>query len=569
MATLTSQSRRSNPATAQLSGSLEAVARKGWMLNVIALGSLLGGGALLAFFGLFILDWMTHFPALVRVILTLGICGASSVWLPRRFRKLWHRQKDPVMIARMVEKQRLKDDGKGYGSALVSGLEFGMRPEIGGSHQLKGNVMRIATSQDPGNVALHDPAKLRLGIKLGSGALVIFLLWLIISPTCLAIFIQRSIGMNAVYPTATKIVDLNYPEVSAKHQPITIRATVSGEIPATGRIVMAYEGESDFEVVMQPDGDVAEDQTMVFSSVLENPAKDLTFQLFIGDASTERFTIRVPKPPFIEDGSVTISPPEYTGLGTRQTILANLDVPENSRFTMKVKPDRELASCRLDLKDKMIDFQPDPEQPGWYVLKEILLKSTNTYAIELTDKDGISNVDRVYYRMGVIPDLLATVTLDQPENDSYWAPMSRLTWSMKASDDYGIKAAKLKCQIGSMTESGEVKVARTETIDLPVEPGQKEMNLTRKMNLLDLKTKAGDIVLMTVMIQDNCTENPDKRWQESGSVRLYIVSPADLRRIIEEEEQMVYKLIGDLKDDMKHQMRVLEMQSKIKKERQQ
>lgn len=544
----------------RLQRELAGRARLAFGLNLLALGMFLGGTAGVGLFAYFLCDYLTRFPQTVRIVVSLAGLGLLAGWLPWRLRRLWERERDPVRIARRVEREAGRQLGRGFGSILISGLEFGLKPGSQGSRELQEAVIALAHDGRfaPRQVHLHDREWLHRGRRLGLVALAIVLPWAIFWPQALAVFAQRAVGLNRAYPTKTRIVALTYPKVSAMHQPIALRVRAAGELPGHGRVSVCFAGEAPFDLRLAPDAAEAG----VFAATLENPMHDLRFQVFLGDTESEILAIRVPRAPVVLEGLFTIRAPEYTGYGTRTYPPSSFSVPEHSLLDLTVRADRDVAGCELFLGDQRLPLAGHGSGP--YTLTASKLTETRRLSIRLVDKDGIENLDRLDYRLTVMPDRLPSVQMLDPENDSYWAPESNMPWRAKLSDDYGLRAATLRCAVIVTGKDGKESTQVLKDIPVAGLNGQREADVNGTVKLADLKIEPGRVLLVSLLAQD-FGEGPERsRWQEAEARRINIVSASQLRTLIEEEERMVTKMAEDLSEDMKYEVRILQMQEKKK-----
>ena len=142
------------------------------------------------------------------------------------------------------------------------------------------------------------------------------------------------------------------------------------------------------------------------------------------------------------------------------------------------------------------------------------------------------------------------------------------------SDEYGLRAVRLRLQTAQQTESGEDEVLSTIDRPLPLTGGQLDATVEGVLELAQTEVKAGQLLLVTVQARDagpadegtDSAEADEALWHSSQTLRLYVVTAEELRDIIIAEEQLAYKQIGDVTDDVKHQIRMMQMQEQLNKE---
>lgn len=520
----------------------------------LALAGVIVAGGLLAFFGLFLLDWLVRFPAWVRVGLTVVSLGVFAWGLPRRYREQLFGGPKPLLdIAREVEsKADRQRGGGGFLSVLVSAVEFASRPECPGSEAMKAHVVAAAQEggYDPRQLVLHDPVLVRRGRNLAVLAVAVYAGWAVIGPDSLKTFWLRAAGLPAAYLTRTRIEAVEIPKSVAQFKEIRVRVRAAGVLPAQGRLRVAFDGEKPFSVPLLP-----EDAGGWFQCSLKEPAKTLTASIRLGDAASDTYTVKVIKPAYVKTGTLEVRPPDYIGMAAQQLDLGDVEVPEQSLLNFTVKPDRPVRECWLELDDQKKAMAPAGDG---FVLKDVKLAAAARYSVRLVDADGVENEDRVSYSIRVVPDQLPVVTLSRPANGSYYSTVSRVRWTLRASDDHGLKDLQLHYTVARETESGQVNRLREGDAQMPEEAARagslRETTLTGVLNLADLKLEAGQVLLVQARAHDKNPGRPkDKDAGLSAEVLLRIVTPEELRSIIEEDMVNLGKMLGDLTDDMTRQ----------------
>jgi hypothetical protein len=208
---------------------------------------------------------------------------------------------------------------------------------------------------------------------------------------------------------------------------------------------------------------------------------------------------------------------------------------------------------------------------GSYTVTGLKVDENLSFSIRLVDAEGIENTERITYRVGIIADSAPVIRLARPESESYWAPVSKVRWEARLSDEYGLRAVRLRLQIAQQTDEGIDAVQSTVDRPQPLSAGQLDATVEGVLELAGAGVQPGQVLLVTVQARDAgpATEQDDDEslWHSSQTLRLHIVTAAELRDIIIAEEQLAYKQIGDVTDDVKHQIRMMQMQEQLNKER--
>ncbi len=518
-----------------------------------ALILLMTSGALLSFFAYFILDYATDIPWFLRPTTTIVLLLLFAVYLPRRMRRGKLHHPTVAEVAREVEAKALAGPGGGFKSILVSAAEFSLKKFSTGSVALAEEVVKEAHAEryNPLAVHLHDTRLVRKSARTAIAAGAVLLLWLLTGTASLAVFLGRAVGMPLEYPTKTVIVEVTCPKYAAQRQDLPIVVEAKGELPSAGKARVAYDGESAFAIPLDPDPKTPGR----YQFVIRDPSKSLTFSASLGDAKTGTYRVEVIPPPFVKEGKVTIKPPDYTKEPERTYALGDFDIPERSRFSFTITPDREVESCYFQINEARHNATKRKDA-NTFSLDVAQLGKTVVYCVGLVDKHGIENIDKVFYRMGVIPDRPPAVVLEKPEHGIYCSPISKLSWRVKSVDDYGLLDVRLAYTVMRKNEKGDaVKVCFGE---LPVAKlgGEKDSSLAGTVDLKEIKLEPGQTIDLQALARDNSGFNDPGK---SAIKTLSVVAPEELRRVMEEEALRAHNLVKDIETDMKHQKSVIEL----------
>ncbi len=545
--------------------SLVSAVRKKNRIERLSLVCALGTGLLLAFFAYFLLDYMTDFPWPVRIAVTLGVLGYFLYYLPRKHKAYFHRITDLIQMARQIELLADRQMKGGFNSILVSAVEFAECNIVYGSEALKQRAVQTAHSAEysPSKLVLHDRRLVKLSLKLLLAFILIYTSWGLISFSSMEIFFGRAIGLPLQYPTRTKIIRVIYPDFAAQHKTVKVIVQADGKVPSEGKLAVTYEGESSFNVPL-----VKGELLNSFESEIKEPNKSFYFKVRLGDAESKKLYVKVNRAPYVADSSFTVTPPAYTGQQVKNFPFGNFEVLENSQLTVNVTPDRPVKSCVLEFKDKgelgQNEFKLTPAQKG-FTSDKITVKSSKSYSIKLIDENGIENDDRIYYTLSVISDRLPVVKLDRPVHGTYYAPVSRMNWGVKITDDYGLVSAALHYVITVKNEKGDEKKVREGDLDIgAMAKNSRDASFSGSLNLIELKLSPGMAVSFQAIAKDVNNFRGKDDLGKSPISTVNIVSPEELRIILDEERIGLNKMVNDIKDDMKHQIRVIEMMDKKK-----
>jgi len=213
--------------------------------------------------------------------------------------------------------------------------------------------------------------------------------------------------------------------------------------------------------------------------------------------------------------SISIQPPEYTGLPVSKTSLANLDLVEGSLVQWDLAFSTTADGYFLQLSDgQKIDLSPNADD-HWHASSTIL--STDLYRIIAKTADQETSIGDIY---------ALTVTLDQapdirilvPDNSTLEIPKqgpATFSSSVLIKDDYGVKSAEIIASVAK--GSGEGVKFRDQKLSFDhSEQTDRGTLYQRDWDLQALGMEPGDEIYFTVLATDN--KRPDANTGRSETV---------------------------------------------------
>ncbi len=517
-------------------------------------------GTLLGFFVVFLLDYLTRFPMVVRVLLTFLNLGFFFWYLPKRRRSRTTVKRSVIDIAREVELKACESRTGGFQSVLVSAVEFARAGTQAGSRELRGRVVKQAhgSSFDPAAVTLHDAVLVRQSRKLLVLSAVVYALWGGLGHHALLTFYGRAAGLNLHYLSRTRIVEVECRASVARYADVNVRVLATGVLPSKGKMVLRYKGKDAYTIPITLEGK----DSQAYAAVIKEVSDSLSFHVEIGDDRSAVQKVEVVSPPVVGDGSISIDPPEYTGLEKRTVELGSFEVLQGSTYTMRVTPSKAVKSCALLGDEGAVEMQPDGDS---FVLENRMADHSRGFGIRLVDKRGVENRKRLRHTMNVVPDRPPLVTLQKPVQGAYFAPPSRMRWSFRATDDFGMLSAVLVYTVSAseiIGEHGEVvqeaQVVHRGEVTLADLKGERDVELSGVLTAGDLGAAPDQSVEMRIIVTDRCTSRQDSLQGESQVKTINMVSRTELKRIITEELHGAHMLVKDIGGDMASHKKALD-----------
>ena len=526
---------------------LKARTRK-MLINFSALAAFMISGLLLSWFVIYVLDYVTRFPAFIRILLTLINMGFYLFYIPYK-KRAGFILNDTIDMAREVEERALKQKKHGFSSMLVSAVEFGLRPEIGGSEELKNSVIHDAHSSafDPAGVVLYDKKAVKISGRLLAAFLAVYLLWVIFSGPTMKVFFKRAFGSSVLYPTRTRVKKILFPRFMPQYENIVIEIDVEGMIPAKGRAAVTFKGESTFDLPVIP----VKGKKDKFTCLVKASAGDISMNIYLGDYKSDSIRIKVIPPPYVRSGKIKIFPPKYTGhIGKEEIVdIGHLKVIESSSLEIEMEPSKKVKECSLQILNREYEMK---KKWGKYVSKKIPVKDPTYYSIRLVDKYGIENKDRLTYQVEIIEDELPFVKLIKPVQEDYFCPVSLLDWEIEAYDDYGLTAGRLEYSVTKKDSRGEDKTIKKGSINLGEIKNMREYFRKGMIDLNRLALKPNTDLIFQAKFYDrkNKDEADEERFGASEKILVHIVTAKKLRQIIMKRQDLINTRIEELSDDM-------------------
>ena len=204
-------------------------------------------------------------------------------------------------------------------------------------------------------------------------------------------------------------------------------------------------------------------------------------------------------PPILESQKVTISYPVYTKKPAFSTSKMDVKALDGSRLYWQINFDAEVDSVFYENGGKSYSMQLKEEAYRY----SSVLNSSGFYNFRFTDLHGKSYVSELY-SIEVLQDqepIIEIADLEQYTAFNYDEP-KHFSFTTQISDDFGIADASIIATVSKGT--GESVKFREEklTFDNQVKSGSKNLLLSKKIDLNDLKMEPGDELYFYVQATD-------------------------------------------------------------------
>ncbi len=237
--------------------------------------------------------------------------------------------------------------------------------------------------------------------------------------------------------------------------------------------------------------------------------------------------------PKITDGSLTITPPAYTGHPPRRVTNLNAGIEENAAVSWTLALDRPVREAHLVFGPASTDVLALQPTPGQGLQATRQCQETTLYTLAATLPDGTVWTPPEIYSLKVSKDLPPTVRILQPaasrtvivpsppppSSDS--APPSAACFvEVQAADDYVLADAYLVATVAK--GSGEAVKFREQVLpfdgdneDEPTPGTARTRRFTKTLDLAALGLEPGDELYFYVEARDNRQPAPNRTRSET------------------------------------------------------
>lgn len=502
---------------------------------------------------LFVLDFLTHMPFVVRLCLLLGGIITGIVWFIKNFFKKYQVKLTTEEVSLMVEKSNPT-----LQSRMISTLQFQATNDIkpGTSENLVEGLVN-QTFQMISDVKWSNAIdkkwvkKTMQMLAIGGG---LFLLSCLLGQSSFAIFFKRFVSSEAKYPTKTKIVSVTFDgknEISriAEGEKIIVKVTAQGEIPPMGKLnlyAVNSGGESEYDLKF-------DEANKIFFCELDPILEDINVTITLGDDNWGPKTIMVIPRPKIITLDATITPPKYTGLEVLKEKAGNLQVFEGSTIEFAIKSDKDLTKLEL------VDFSKQEAKTAFTSKDGKAWTGTfkpagNTkYTFQLVDKENLESRGVPIFTISVINDKAPTFKILKPDLITQGAPVTKIPMKIQIQDDFMVVGVRIMAQIMERNANGEeIKKADPKKIF-------EELKLNRKLadikgfwdlaNISSVKVVPGNIVRIWLEAWDN--HEPEPLLMKSQEVSVTILSVEEYNSLLMSRFENFSKSVEDVIVDMK------------------
>ncbi|WP_395715599.1 hypothetical protein [Prosthecobacter sp.] len=236
-----------------------------------------------------------------------------------------------------------------------------------------------------------------------------------------------------------------------------------------------------------------------FEGVVPVGQNDVRYRIHTGDAITPWRTLSARARPRVTEFTKTIVPPAYTKAKETQVTEdhGDLEALDGSTIKLTLKTNQPVSQSDVVLNPDLAEKQKSPAKTNdaATLTTEIAIKADNgTWQIDLKSiETGFTNEESTPWRITTIPDLPPVAQINEPGEQIELLPDEAVRLAGAASDDVGLGSVRIAHAVNASVWSER---------DVQITKGTKEAPVQSLIPLAQLGVKAGDAVLLKLVVVD-------------------------------------------------------------------
>ena len=323
--------------------------------------------------------------------------------------------------------------------------------------------------------------------------------------------------------------------------PLVVGVGEGERLPATARVTYRFaDGETRTEPLR-----IGDDGT--FRGRIEAVAVPFNYQVEAGDDQTDQIDVAVVPPPALDQVTVRLVAPDYTGLKPQTLAAGNTQIRavEGTRVEITGTTNKPVVTAQLHRGGVAAREPVAITAQGRQVAASFTIKESQAFWVELKDTEGFASQEVVRFDVRALKDEPPRVAMNNPAHDRDVPARATVPIEIGVDDDYGIQLVRLVYKVAP----GNSEQVQDGVIPLwaPTDPvaGAELLAPSRHQEVAyrwDLGTLGnltpGSIVTIYAEARDFDTiRGPN--LGKSREVRLRIVSKEDTDRQLEDQQKAI------------------------------
>jgi len=286
----------------------------------------------------------------------------------------------------------------------------------------------------------------------------------------------------------------------------------------------------------------------------ENVTRSFSYRAVGGDDYSMEWTdLQVVEPPQIEDLSVRLHYPEYTGWPA-ETAEPHLRALVGTLVELSGRTSKPASAVKVHVNDdeaipaRLTDDGRRFLVPG-DAASQFKVERSGAYWIELVDRDGFSSGEQTRYEIRAVEDFTPTVTIEQPQANAFVTPVANVALRVAAKDDLALAQVALRFSRSDRSQEQETEIVVYQAPQTPqprtdaatkLESGESR-EVSHELDLAALGLKPG----AQITLYATATDYHPHRGQ-SQPVRLTVITADELRERLAERQNFIVGELGRL-----------------------
>lgn len=292
--------------------------------------------------------------------------------------------------------------------------------------------------------------------------------------------------------------------------PLPIVARFTKRFPSTARLIT--RGSNGEQTTLDLTRHFADP---LFGGRLADVDRSLTYRIEYDGRTSRDYTLTVFELPAVERIDAVVTFPEWTKLPVVETSdVRRVSLVEGAQLTIRPKLNKPVTEFVLSIDGQRMfrqEMRFSTNSPATEKLKSeqkievtpLMLFSSKTLRLELTDFDGRKNRDPIELVVDVVPNRRPDLKLTFPGRDTRVSPLEELTIEGTAWDDFGlVEAGVLVTWIGKPPQT--VPLLKDAT-------GRERRALRHVVSLEELAPQPGEMISYCLYADDRCPDGTLRR----------------------------------------------------------
>jgi hypothetical protein len=292
------------------------------------------------------------------------------------------------------------------------------------------------------------------------------------------------------------------------------------------------------DLLLRPEGQVTSDRRPLhpladgtYRYHLEGLRLSTAYQAHAEGIESDEYLLRVLDRPSMTSLQIHLAFPRYAGLPPRDLDenLGDITALAGTTARISLTAGKPLAGALLRFSDST---QQQLQFDGSSAEGTMIVRKDRTYHVEITDREGLRNIDPIEYTVHVIPDLPPTVAITSPGTNLNVAGNEHLPVVFRVTDDYGISRLRLAHKL--IHSRYEQAAEDFTSVDIPVpQTAGTEWIVPFAWDLASLRLSPEDVVEYHAEVFDN----DDVGGPKSGRSESFILRLPSIEEVFAEADK--------------------------------